>query len=202
MIMKKLLILTSIVLLVIPTSCNKGKLIGEYYLTDEMKLQIPFNGFEKISFTDNIGGKITLASGHRSRTITKVMECLNCKNYYYFETAQICFSNDFYRINLSMEASTTNKFFISLAFGETGFSYVFSNNLPLSKENLIKQEVFYDSITINNNIYYDVFGNPLHHTGIIPVTPYPVFCYYSIEYGVLKIDFSDSTNWQIESIEW
>ncbi|PLW93834.1 MAG: hypothetical protein C0591_13835, partial [Marinilabiliales bacterium] len=64
------------------------------------------------------------------------------------------------------------------------------------------KELYYDSIDINNKMYYDIFSDTLKHEGIIPIDPNPVRCYYSTEYGVIKIDFSDSTSWELEHIEW
>jgi len=31
---------------------------------------------------------------------------------------------------------------------------------------------------------------------------YPIKIYYSTEFGILKVDFSDGSFWELESIEW
>jgi len=68
---------------------------------------------------------------------------------------------------------------------------------------LKEQETIFDSIIINNVSYYDVYRDTVVSDGTIPtITPYPVFFYYSIEYGLLKIYFSDDSYWELESIEW
>jgi hypothetical protein len=73
---------------------------------------------------------------------------------------------------------------------------------PLSKKTLGDTEVFYDSINTSIKTYYNIFSDTLTHTGMIEIDPYPVRCYYSTGYGVVKIDFSDSTSWELEHIEW
>jgi hypothetical protein len=54
--MRKLTILILILLLISGGfSCKKEKLVGEYYLSEERKSLIPFNGNEKLVFdTDSI----------------------------------------------------------------------------------------------------------------------------------------------------
>ena len=201
--MKKLFIIFPVTLLILlTTSCNKDRLIGEYYFTEEMYEQIPFEGNETLIFIDSDSSNIVLLGGERMNQISKQYECINCSDYYYFESAWISFTNDLYKLSLSMGASPINRFSYGLTIGETGFGCNYYNNLPLSKDNLYGNQMFYDSIIVNNSTYYNVFADTLTHTGIIPINPYPVFCYYSTEYGVIKIDFSDDTYWELKNIEW
>lgn len=201
--MKKLFrILPVTLLILLITSCDLGKLIAEYYFTEEMYEQIPFEGNETLIFIDDDGNNIVLIGGDRINEIHKVDECITCSDYYYFETGGIKFSNDTYILTLSMEASTEYKFLIGLNIEGTSFTYTYYDNLPLSKEYLQGDEVFYDSINVNNSTYYNVFGDTLINGGTIPIGIYPVFCYYSTEYGVIKIDFSDDSYWELEDIEW
>jgi hypothetical protein len=65
----------------------------------------------------------------------------------------------------------------------------FSYTLPLSKE----YTHYIDSIYIMNSWIKDVF---VHETALENTM------YYSTQYGIVKIDFSDGSFWELESIEW
>ncbi len=202
-VMSGLLLFFIIVLSSVFSSCIKGKLIEEYYFTEEMHTQIPFEGFESLIYINADSVNIELSGGARTNRVTKVTECVNCSDYYYFETDYIKFRNDSYILNLYMEATQIYRFTISFTIDEKSFISNFYDNLPLSNANLKGEQVFYDSIFVNNTNYYNVFGDTLiHYDGVISIDPFPVFCYYSTEYGVIKIDFSDNTSWQLEKIEW
>ena len=45
---------TSLILFII-SSCNKDKLVAEYYISDELKAQNPFNGYETLRYKNNSG---------------------------------------------------------------------------------------------------------------------------------------------------
>ncbi len=190
--------LLTVLIMIILTSC--GKLIDEFYLSEEMKAQIPFKGFETITFIDDSCNIYVLSGGERFNQVIKQNECINCYDYYYIENESIEFNNEFYEIGLFSEASGSSRF--SIRFKIDNLTFRCSFNSPLSQDNLRENEIFYDSLIVNNKTYYHIFSDTLSHTGIIEIDPYSVRCYYSTEYGVIKIAFSDSTSWQLESIEW
>jgi hypothetical protein len=193
-----LLIFLSILVL---HSCGK-KLLGEYYLSEESKNDIPFNGYESITFTDNNNNPIIFKGGIRNNRVTESDECINCSDYYIFEREWINFSdgndNDFtLQISSGIEE---NDFLFGINIGGNGF--ICNLISPLSKETLKHDDMFYDSLVISNKTYHNVFSDTLTHIGSIGIDPYPVRCYYSTEFGIVKISFSDSTSWELKNIEW
>ncbi len=200
--MKLLTYLFLLLSLLIFSSCSRGKLIEEYTFTEDMYSQIPFKGFENLKYIDNYGDSVIVLGGARVNKINKVFDCVNCSDYYYFENDYIYFENDSCKIGLYMDAAPIYRFYIQFTISGVYFDCDFQDNLPLSKYNLKMHEMFYDSIIVNNTIYHSVFGDTLVHEGEIPLGTYPVFCYYSTEYGIIKIDFSDNSSWELKSIVW
>ena len=186
-----------VLLLSITFSCNRGKEIGGFYLTEEMKSQIPFKGHETISFVDNNGEIFTFSGGYRVTQEIEVTECISCYDYYVFEEVLINFNNELDEIRLIIRASYESYLRIRFTFDRHVFGTGFSS--PLSPENLKDQECFIDSITINNTNYYDVYKDTMYCQESLTLTKYPIYSYYSIEYGVLKIDFSDNTCWELNN---
>ena len=184
------------------TACNGGKLIEEYYLSDEMLKQIPFNGFESITFINYDNNKVVFTCGIRYNEIHKVTECVNCKDYYYFENDYIKIISDTINIGLSMEASPDSRFTIQFSTSETSYTCDFWNNIPLNKNNLSNTEFYFDSLIVNNTKYVDVFGDIFYQSGSSAIYPQPDSCYYTTENGIIRIRFSDDSYWNLEEIEW
>ena len=180
------------------SSC--GKLIDEFYLTDEMREQIPFNGFESIVFQDSDENIFVLQGGDRFSRINKVNECINCKDYHYFEMETILFNDNTYEINFYSEASRKSQF--SIRYKINNYTFRCSFNSPLSQNTLEENQIYIDSLSVNSQTYYNIFSDALSHTGSIPVDPYPERVYYSTDYGVVKIDYSDGSAWELLEVEW
>ena len=180
------------------SSC--GKLIDEFYLTDEMREQIPFNGFESIVFKDSDENIFVLQGGDRFSRINKVNECINCKDYLYFEMETILFNDNTYEINFYSEASRKSQF--SIRYKINNYTFRCSFNSPLSQNTLEENQIYIDSLSVNSQTYYNIFSDALSHTGSIPVDPYPERVYYSTDYGVVKIDYSDGSAWELLEVEW
>lgn len=166
-----------------------------------MKAQIPFRGQEMITFIDSNGYNHTLQSEDRFNEIFEYPECNSWKDYSIFEREWIIFSDGLYKLLLKISSGKDLYIFsISYSLNDIGFRCTFKP--PLSKDNLRDNEIYYDSLILNNKTYYKIFSDTLTHTGMIEIDPYPVRCYYSTGYGVVKIDFSDSTSWELDYIEW
>lgn len=190
-----------LVLITLVSGCNKGKLLEEFTLTSEQRSQIPFNGFERISFIGNNDSVFYLDGGDRINVITKSEECITCNDYYLSETDYINFVNQNCELRLIMTASYSYRLTISCIIDDNAFTGIFYNNLPLSKEKLSGKEVFLDSLYVNSVMYYNVFGDTLEkNEGIITIDSYPTFFFYSTEYGVLKVNFSDGSSWDLDQI--
>ena len=191
---------TLIIILLITFSCNKGKEIGGFYLTEDMKSQIPFKGLETISFIDSNGGIFIFSGGYRVTQEIEQTECNSCPDYYVFEEELINFNNGLDEIRLTIHA--TNESYLNIRFSIDGQVFGFGFFSPLSRDNLKYQEQFIDSITINNTVYTNVYKDTIYTKELMNNDQYPIYSYYSTEYGVLKIDFSDNSYWELNNIDW
>ena len=202
--MKKLIsqIIVLIVMLLI-SSCYREKLVGEYYLTDDMKEQNPFKGFEKLSFVDDTRAIIELAGGDRINKINKYFTDHTHREYQLCEEDHITFTNQSYNLSINMDAcSSMESIHIALIYLEG--NYVFYSKYPYELDTFLPNYI--DSLLINdvwmNDIFYDtmkfVAGKPFPDE----LERYPVKSYYSTHSGIVKIDFSNSTSWELEKTEW
>ena len=180
-------------------SC-KGKLMGEFYLSSEMKAQIPFKGGETIYFTDSNGKPYSLKAGEKCNEIFEYPMCNSCKDYSIYEREWIIFSDETYKL-LIKTSSGTDLYSFSIGYSINSIGFDCSFHSPLSHDNLRINELYHDSLVVSNKTYYNIFSDTLTHTGNIDIDPYPVRCYYSTEFGVVKIGFSDGSAWKLESIE-
>ncbi|MCB2201181.1 hypothetical protein KQH26_00280 [bacterium] len=189
----------SLIFLMILFFAACGKLIDEFYLTTEEKAQIPFKGFETITFIDDSNNLFVLSGDDRFNQIMQQDECINCRDYYIFERESISFRNNNYELRLVVGSGVNaNHFSIGYDIDELSFH---SNLIsPLSKETLSNNEVYYDSLIVNNKSYNNVFSDSLTHQGSINIDPYPIRYYYSKEYGIIKIDFEDGSVWKLMEI--
>jgi len=188
-----IVILISIVSLLY--SCNEGHITGKYFLTDEMKSQIPYHGGETLFFTRNNVDTIMIVAMDRVNKVYEILDGINTNNYSIWEEESIYMNidtipNDTNSISLKMmtDFSGRNTFLEIVVYRGT-ITNRFSYTLPLSKE----YTPYIDSIYIMNSWIKDVF---VHETALENTM------YYSTQYGIVKIDFSDGSFWELESIEW
>ena len=92
-------------------------------------------------------------------------------------------------------------------FGVQGIDTVFQKysiafNLPVDSNKITTSTVIYDSLVVNNKWYRKVLTGPVvksHQPGLDYFGPVPKQYYYSTEYGIIKLDMSDGTFWEIIS---
>lgn len=191
--MKKLLV--AIVLLCLLTtyfSCRKTGIANKYFLTDEMKSQNPFSGGEKLYYVSDSAEQFILSGGERSNEILKVPlgNDLSYYNLYEFYKIQFTSGVDF-GFYFDMHINRDPIFFIDFHCENKGKSFTFI--LPLSED--ITPNI--DSLQIQGQWYYNVF---VAEEEKAVNRAYKL--YYSTKYGVVKIDFSDGSYWELEKIEW
>ena len=199
MISKYFVVITFISLL-LATSCNK--VIDEFYLSQEMKMQIPFEGYEQITFKNNIGELEILKASERHSEVREYQE----GNFYRVhktinETEWIIFENDNNKLVIRNSSSRVGDH-LCLTFTTTGKSFVGCFYTPLNAETLRFDEQYHDSLSINDIVYYKVFSDSLGYSNPTPELPHPKRIYYTIDYGVIKIEFTDGTAWELKEIEW
>ena len=191
-----------IICLLLTTSCRK--ISAEFYLSAEEQAQIPFKGYETIIFLTDDKDSIVLQGGERINTRYETRSCTQCYDYIITERESIVFNSNNVRLQLAMATTkytaTSNSFSHGISIDSVGFSHGIAS--PLSIENLRPEEKYYDSLLVNNKMYFNIFSDTLTHIGMIEIDPYPVRMYYSTVFGVVKVDFSDGSTWKLEKIEW
>lgn len=192
----KLGVLMLIGLLSICSSCYKRGVAAEYLLTDEMKGQNPFSGYEMLYFISDSGEQFILHGTGRKNQVHEVPVGQDINYYNLIEVDLLSFnsdiSEDHYGFRMDMTGNRNpRKYRIDFTYAERGMTAFF--DLPMTKENT----QYVDSINIMEQWYYDVFINEVEKNDD---RAYKL--YYSTEYGVVKIDFSDDSYWELEKIEW
>ena len=193
----KTIILAGMILisiLVFLSSCSKSGVAGEKFVTDEMKNQNPFNGGEMLYFVSDSSEHFIFQVAHRNSEIHNYPLGNDIDYYYLVEIekttiASVSTENDY---RFLMEANGLNKqYYISFSYENRGIGVTF--NLPMTKEN----SQYIDSVKVMEQWYHDVFIYEIQRKDN---NAYKL--YYSTEFGVVKIDFSDDSYWELESVEW
>lgn len=189
--------------LLIFSSCYREKLVGEYYLSDEMKAQNPFHGFEDLFFVDDSGSVFKFAGEERISKTEKRFKDHTHRDFIYYEVDHIYFLNQVYQLEIGMSTYTSGyNIGISFTFLDGGLSFYSNYTSELNES----QPNYLDSLLLNNVWIYDVFYDTMKFSNIIPLPDellkYPIRSYYSADSGVVKIDFSDKTSWELEKVEW
>ena len=199
MISKYFVVITFISLL-LATSCNK--VIDEFYLSQEMKMQIPFEGYEQITFKNNIGELEILKASERLSEVHEYREGNIYNVHKYIEESEwITFENDNSKLVIRIYSSKVGNH-LRLTFTTHGKSFVGSFYSPLNATTLRFDEQYHDSLSVNDIMYYKVFSDSLGYSNPTPELPHPKRIYYTIDYGVIKIEFTDGTSWELKEIEW
>ena len=165
-----------------------------YLLSDEMKSQNPFSGDEKLYFITDSGVQYKFMSSYgRSNVIHEVSNGSD-GGYYLFEIDKMSFSaGNNYGFYYNMQHVSRRYPIFQIDFSCNGKGMSANFDMPISKENT--QTV--DSIFIMGQWHYDVF---ISEKEKVDNRAYKL--YYSTEFGVIKIDFSDGSYWELEKIEW
>jgi len=173
-------------------SCQKDDKLGEYLLTDEIKAQNPYQEGDSFVLISNSGDTLSWYVKGRSDQIYE----------YYYDHTMAYYLVEIDKANIELENSDENVFFqlemggdltpihkLKLHLNNGVIGSAFSFYLPLSKAS----SCYIDSLFIRNRWIKDVFKHETVSENIM---------YYSTEFGILKIDFSDGSFWELESIHW
>lgn len=201
-------LLALIIIFILFTGCNKEKLVGEYYLTDEMKQTVPFNGSETIYFIDD-EDTVIFSSGKRIRstrttyiTFTKYtigendatkFVSLNQNYYMYYRLMRNHYHNNPGIMKVGWIEDNDNT---TINEGIVVF------NIPLSETSLRPGQWVIDELTIQgvkyNSIYCDSTSVHVGDSG--PNDPKTF--YYTEDAGIIKIDFTQGNSWELLKIDW
>jgi hypothetical protein len=204
--MKQLsIVLILITLIVAGFSCKKDKLLGEYHLTEELKSCNPFKGYETLRF-QNERNMIELNGGDRINDVEKKYAYYPYE-YYLCEADYIVFSDSAYSMQITMQACYSYPVAegIEFRFNYLDSNYIFSSYYALLSNEYVTK--YYDSLLISGSwiheVYYDTmkfifYDKPFPYEDLKYLTK----SYYSKTFGVVKLDFSDGSTWELEEIVW
>ena len=204
--MKKYLLVLLCIVFLIFTGCEKGKLVGEYFLKEGSKEVIPYKGNDVVKFRNNNIDTLLFTGSERIDEMRDSYVSVSSDDYNLWEYNQINFTNDVNLLKLMLEPSVTNDSTDNMSIL---YEYIEGNyyhfNCRFSIWNGIIQSQLYDSIFINQKNYYNVYYDTMEYLqNTIPqeLLNYPTKLYYSTQYGILKIDFADGTTWELESVNF
>ena len=172
--------------------CGKRGVRNKYILTDQMKNQNPYNGGEKIYFITDSLDYLIFEAHERDNQVHEVPFSNDVSTYDLYEVERtyltIDNNNNFL---LDMHNNGGFKYFIDLSYNNLGRRFRF--DLPLTKEN----NQYIDSMNIGEHWYYNIF---ISEKDTLKNNAYKLF--YSTEFGIIRIEFSDGSNWNLEKVVW
>jgi len=189
-------------------SCNnKDKLVGEYYLTEEMKQTIPFDGSETLYFIDSVD-TIVLDQGKRKNYLTSFY--ISQTEYVHLEFDYADFSTlsgNYYIINSLKSNYNNDPGTMSIIWAERDASELKSKStyffkLPLSTTTLEQGQWFLDEMEVCGVNYANVYCDSIPYTGGYTWPNEPKTVYYTEEYGIVKIEFTQGNTWELLKIDW
>ncbi len=204
--MKKYFIFSITLLAILIASCGKNKELG-VNLLGNLKNENPYTGNEQLIFLDQNNDSI-IFNGEGRYSEEYEYTTFNMNGYYVNEKDICSFvsSDGIYNLSISLythkatAAELTLKLFSNSNSSDGCNSYTNYTDIPLY-ENYYKTCFFIDLISITDKYYYDVFvDSSLVHYGECSTVNHAERLFYSTQYGILKIDFSNGTTWELESV--
>jgi len=204
----RIVFLISLVLIL--GSCTR-KTVEEHLLTGEEKSLVPFQGGETINYmTSGNGNLMSYNAGTLNSTVFEYSNDHTYLDIWLLELLSLELNNETGVMTFVMQSSSPDR--------PTEFRYSWTNEyddfpgvvgtcwLPIDTTQTDTERIIGDLI-IGDKTYYDVFVADVsfpssYQDSIFEGLAYPVNFYFSPNYGVIKMDFSDSTSWELESIEW
>jgi len=177
------------------TSCLKDKIDEKILLSNEIKSQNPYHEKDKLYFVSDSVQVFVLEVSRRTSEFVEFQNGNYATNYLIeFEKTSIIAldTTQYFGFWLEMEGySKPPKFKIQFSppAGEHLHAYF---DLPLSYNN----PKYTDSVYVSGKWFYNIY---VEETEKIDSNPYRL--YYSTEFGIIKIDFSDNRTWELEKVE-
>lgn len=198
---KIVILILSGLLTFLGTKCTDCDSVRNNLLTEQQTKQNPYKGTEKIIFKSDHSYIEFIGKGREK--YTEEWSIATCENELVgFDEMEL--SGSYYEIYLEMQARD----FFEITLYDTIRDIYMKSKLKIDPTSgqLYNYNEYIDSLNINSSIYYDIYKDSLlkfHWDSVLPDTLYhATYIYYSTAYGIVKIDFSDSTSLELESIEW
>lgn len=198
-----------LLLSVIIEGCNtKDKLVGEYYLTNEMKQTVPFDGFETVYFIDG-EDTIVFDRGERSIFIPTIRISPNEYTYGEYDDTEFNTDDGKYSIMIFLQTTYYNSYpgrgkiiWEKLDDNVLKSKGLFLFNIPLSTTTLKPGQWFLDEMEVRGVNYANVYCDSIPYTGGYTWPNEPKTIYYTEESGIIKIEFTQGNTWELLKIDW
>jgi len=187
------IILLGIVLLQI--GCFKDKIDEKKLLSDEMKGQNPYHENDKLYFISDSAQVFVLEVSLRTSEFIEFQNGNYATNYLIeFEKTSIISidTTQFFGFWLEMESYSRPANYNIQFHPPIGEHMYVRFDIPLSYSN----PGYTDSVYVSGKWHYDIY---VKERGNIDSTTYRL--YYSTELGIIKIDFSDNSTWELLKLE-
>ena len=185
----------------------------EYKLGDLTRYN-PLNGTEAVMFVDSSGNEYSFIGEGRGISIYSSDYMGEC----YKGEVDNCFFRDSegkYQIKIGLRPTTFhNLAYIFIVLSDYRYSdrWHYDSrvdfNIPLDKNNLDDNQLYFDSLLVNNTMQYDIFAG-VPDLDRIPTTKqtlldtvHPSMFYYNKQNGLVKVDFDDGSSWELLKIDW
>lgn len=201
--MKKYLLIVILgILLLMMFGCQKGDLIREYYLSDEMIQSVPFKGSEVLKFTQG-ADTIVFTGVFRKRSQDEVLAGINTNDYYITESDETKFQSEAGVLKFILYSNYVGKYYISIGWNtnDENFTTSFSANLeiPLDSNNQGMGQIYINSLELNGTSFDEIYGDTtVHSTGTNEVD----YILFNKTYGLLKINYKQDTGLFLNEIQW
>jgi hypothetical protein len=180
-------------------ACNQCELTLELRLTDQQKNQNPFKGFEKIIYK-TVDSTIELSGTGRKNWIEEFSISKFSCDWGERELDEMKFVSHSYEIRYKMSGRELDWFFNDSINDIYLQSWFYVENDP--SENSGYDE-FIDSLNVDGVLFSSIYKDHLFSPFDFPDSlNHAVNLYYSIEYGIVRFDFSDGSTWELKEIIW
>lgn len=200
--MKYLLYL--ILVFVIVSSCKKDYLKARYELTHEEKEYLPYQTGEILKYLNTYdSSEMLLEATEPVSKIYSQLDGVNTQYYYEYQTIRQTLVGS--SMIISMEISSIPKIYNGKStyvfyyywVPDTIPDYYGGARIPMDTINFNSHLTYYDSIKIIDNTYFDVYEGEIHISSEDKMNQSeksPIKYFYALTYGIIRIDYSDSTS--------
>ena len=200
-----------IIITLLFSSCSADYLDATYRLTTEEKEYIPFSGGEKISYISTENHSTELISDPINVEIVDMTSGTNTNHFYQYETCETNLVSNNLKIRYFLNSNPKlmgDKPYLTIGWIMDTSEFISVQGgarVPMDTSDRFADIVELDSLKVSDKVYFEVFKGSMYRSTNDTATlsiAYPVYYYYALHYGVIRFDFSDSTSWELESIEW
>ncbi len=198
-------------LFVLETGCEKNNILNEYSLGN-LIYSNPYQGTEVLVFNSSMGDVYSFHGNGRYRNTFEHYESVNSNDIYTTEEDYCSFIDDANNYSIFISMKTYKSYPPTFSFSFYNFIREKTSDygaishfiLPLSIENLEGEQEYYDSIAIGGKHYYQVFSDSCEiyfpNNDKIDTSFYLSKLYYNITDGLIKLSFSNGTDWELKEV--